>query len=137
MLWRQWKRNRTRAARLMQQGLVKERAWKSAGNGRGSWWNSGASHMNEAFSKRYFDQLGLVSLLNQKRRVLKTARTAGYGTVRLVVWEDGASLTTGPSYPIMQRRCHGRMELGTRSHGANALACRLSLIRRRCSGHDR
>jgi hypothetical protein len=28
--------------------------------------------MNEAFPKRYFDQLGLVSLLNQKRRVLKT-----------------------------------------------------------------
>lgn len=72
MLWRQWKRNYTRAARLIQRGLPKERALKSAGNGRGSWWNSGASHMNEAFPKRYFDQLGLVSLLNQKRRVLKT-----------------------------------------------------------------
>jgi len=72
MLWRQWKRSRTRAARLMQRGLAKERAWKSAGNGRGSWWNSGASHMNEAFPKRYFDQVGLLSLLNQKRGVLKT-----------------------------------------------------------------
>lgn len=73
MLWRQWKRNYTRAARLIQRGLTTERAWQSAGNGRGSWWNSGASHMNEAFPKRYFDQLGLVSLLNQRRRVLKTA----------------------------------------------------------------
>jgi RNA-directed DNA polymerase len=73
MLWRQWKRNHTRAVRLMQRGLPAERAWKSAGNGRGSWWNSGASHMNEAFPKRYFDQLGLVSLLHQKRGVLKTA----------------------------------------------------------------
>jgi RNA-directed DNA polymerase len=73
MLWRQWKRSRTRAHRLMQRGLSRERAWKSAGNGRGSWWNSGASHMNEAFPKRYFDQLGLLSLLNQKRCVLKTA----------------------------------------------------------------
>ena len=73
MLWRQWKRSHTRAARLIQRGLSSERAWKSAGNGRGSWWNSGASHMNEAFSKRYFDQLELVSLLNQKRGVLKTA----------------------------------------------------------------
>ena len=71
MLWRQWKRTRTRAARLMQRGLAKERAWKSAGNGRGSWWNSGASHLNEAFPRRYFDQLGLISLLNQKRPVLK------------------------------------------------------------------
>ena len=73
MLWRQWKRNYTRAARLIQRGLTTERAWKSAGNGRGSWWNSGASHMNEAFPKSYFDHAGLVSLLNQRRRVLKTA----------------------------------------------------------------
>jgi RNA-directed DNA polymerase len=72
MLWRQGKRSHTRAARLMQRGLARERALKSAGNGRGSWWNSGASHMNEAFPRRYFDQLGLVSLLNHKRGVLKT-----------------------------------------------------------------
>jgi len=73
MLWRQWKRSRTRAQRLMQRGLSRERALKSAGNGRGSWWNSGASHLNEALPRRYFDQLGLVSLLNQKRCILKTA----------------------------------------------------------------
>jgi RNA-directed DNA polymerase len=73
MLWRQWKRSRTRAVRLMQRGLSTERALKSAGNGRGSWWNSGASHMNEAFPKRYFDHLGLVSLVNHRRCVLKTA----------------------------------------------------------------
>ncbi len=72
MLWRQWKRSHTRATRLMQRGLDQERAWKSAANGRGSWWNSGASHMNEALPKRYFDQVGLLSLLNQKRGVLKT-----------------------------------------------------------------
>jgi len=72
MLWRQGKRSHTRAARLIHRGLSRERAWKSAGNGRGSWWNSGASHMNEAFPRRYFDQLGLVSLLNHKRGVLKT-----------------------------------------------------------------
>jgi RNA-directed DNA polymerase len=72
ILWRQWKRSHTRATRLMQRGLDQERAWKSAANGRGSWWNSGASHMNEAFPKRHFDQVGLLSLLNQKRGVLKT-----------------------------------------------------------------
>ena len=73
MLWRQWKRRYTRAKRLMYRGLQEERAWRSANNGRGSWWNSGASHINEAFPKRYFDQLRLISLLNQKRGVLKTA----------------------------------------------------------------
>ena len=39
-------------------GLEEVQAWKSATNGHGSWWNSGASHMNEAFPKRLFDQIG-------------------------------------------------------------------------------
>ena len=33
---------------------------------RGAWWNSGASHMNEAFPKRFFDSIGLVSLQNHR-----------------------------------------------------------------------
>ncbi len=68
ILWRQWKRNCTRAKNLMQLGLSEERAWRSATNGRGPWWNSGASHMNQALPKRYFDSLGLVSLLGQFKR---------------------------------------------------------------------
>ena len=67
-LWRRWKRSVTRAKELMKRGLGKPRAWKSATNGRGPWWNAGASHMNEAFPKSFFDRLGLVSLLNQLRR---------------------------------------------------------------------
>ena len=67
ILWRQWKRSHTRAKKLMGRGLSEERAWKSATNGRGPWWNSGASHMNQAFPKRYFDKLGLVSLQDQLR----------------------------------------------------------------------
>jgi RNA-directed DNA polymerase len=63
--WRQWKRPRTRAKKLMKLGIPEERAWKSAGNGRGPWWNAGASHMNQALPKQYFDRLGLVSLLNR------------------------------------------------------------------------
>jgi len=68
ILWRQWKRSFTRARKLMQRGLSEERAWHSAQNGRGPWWNSGASHMNEAFDKTYFTKLGLVSLLHQFHR---------------------------------------------------------------------
>jgi len=33
-------------------------------SGRGAWWNAGASHMNQAFKKSYFDRCGLVSLLD-------------------------------------------------------------------------
>lgn len=43
ILWRQWKRPYRRAKALMQRGLCEERAWKSATNRRGLWWNSGAS----------------------------------------------------------------------------------------------
>ena len=68
ILWRQWKRVYTRFKNLMKRGLQEERAWRSVTNGRGPWWNSGASHMNEAFPKRFFDELGLVSLLDQQRR---------------------------------------------------------------------
>lgn len=67
ILWRQWKRTYTRAKNLMKFGLDKDRALKSAMNGRGPWWNSGASHMNQCFPKRFFDRLGLVSVLHQLR----------------------------------------------------------------------
>lgn len=69
LLWRQWKRNFTRAKNLMKRGLEKLRAWKSATNGRGAWWNAGTSHLNEAFPKSYFDRLGLISLLDQLRKL--------------------------------------------------------------------
>jgi RNA-directed DNA polymerase len=73
ILWRQWKRSHTRARNLMKRGLKEERAWRSATNGRGPWWNAGASHMNEAFPKRFFDDLGLVSLLDYLRLIQSTA----------------------------------------------------------------
>lgn len=64
ILWRQWKRPYTRAKKLMNRGLDEERAWMSATNGRGAWWNAGASHMNAAYTKRDFSQMGLPSLLH-------------------------------------------------------------------------
>jgi len=68
ILWRQWKRSFTRAKNLMKRGSPEARAWRSATNGRGPWWNAGASHMNHAFRKSFFDRLGLVSLLDQLHR---------------------------------------------------------------------
>lgn len=68
LLWRQWKRPVTRAKALMKQGSTEQRAWQSATNGRGAWWNAGASHMNHAYPKSYFDRMGLVSLVDSRRR---------------------------------------------------------------------
>ena len=69
ILWRQWKRRSARVRNLLQRGLTKERALRAARNGRGPWWNAGASHMNVAFPKAWFDQLGLVSLLDTVQRL--------------------------------------------------------------------
>lgn len=68
ILWRQWKRPFTRAKMLQKRGLAEQRAWRSATNQRGPWWNAGARHMNEAYPKKWFSQLGLVSLLGTRLR---------------------------------------------------------------------
>jgi group II intron reverse transcriptase/maturase len=73
LLWRQWKRVYTRARNLMKAGIDKVRAWKSATNGRGPWWNGGASHMNQVFPKSWFDHMGLVSLVDTHRRFLSVS----------------------------------------------------------------
>ena len=73
ILWRQWKRRSARERNLLQRGLPKERAWRTARNGRGPWWNAGASHMNAAFPKSWFDHLGLVSLLDTVQRLQCTS----------------------------------------------------------------
>lgn len=68
VIWRQWKRPSTRARNLTRLGLNEERACKSGFNGRGPWWNSGASHVNQALPKKLWDNLGLVSILDTINR---------------------------------------------------------------------
>lgn len=69
ILWRQWKRPWRRFQRLMKLGLSEERAARSAFNQRGPWFNAGASHMNLALPRRYFDQFGLICMLQTLRRL--------------------------------------------------------------------
>ena len=69
VIWRQWKQPPTRLRNLMRLGLSEERANKSAFNGRGPWWNSGAQHMNYALPKKLWDRLGLVSILDTINRL--------------------------------------------------------------------
>ncbi len=73
VLWRQWKRVHTRARNLVKRGLTEERAWRSATNQRGPWFNAGASHMNAAFPNPWFDSLGLVSLLDTVQRLQRVS----------------------------------------------------------------
>ncbi len=64
VVWRQWKRPRTREAQMRRHGLDALRAWRSSVNGRGPWWNAGAKHMVAALPPKYFTSLGLVSLVS-------------------------------------------------------------------------
>jgi RNA-directed DNA polymerase len=73
ILWRQWKRPKTRARELQKRGLDRDRAKTSAYNGRGPWWNAGASHMNQAVGVSSLNQMGLVNLLHQHRRLVCTS----------------------------------------------------------------
>ena len=68
ILWRQWKRPWTRARKMISMGLDRVRAWVSATNGRGPWWNAGASHMNACVPARWLHRQGLVSLLYTHQR---------------------------------------------------------------------
>jgi RNA-directed DNA polymerase len=73
LLWRQWKRVYPRVKNLMRAGIDRQRAWQSATHGHGPWWNGGASHMNAAYPKSWFDRMGLVSLLETRQRFSSTS----------------------------------------------------------------
>lgn len=67
--WRQWKRPRTRAKKLLGLGLDTARAWRSAYNGNGPWRNAKASHLSVALPTSKWRAMGLVSLLEVRLRV--------------------------------------------------------------------
>jgi len=73
--WRQWKRPRTRKKELMKQGIAETRAAESASNGRGPWWNAGASHMNEALPLGWFRQRRLIFIGERIQRYQKSLKT--------------------------------------------------------------
>lgn len=69
LLWRQWKRPRTRYRRLRELGVAELNTRRGAGNGRGPWWNAGAQHMHLALPAAYFTRWGLLSLLREQQRL--------------------------------------------------------------------
>jgi len=73
VIWRQWKCPRTRRRKLLALGLDEQRAWKSAGNGRGPWWNAGALHMRHALPNRWFAQRELLSVLDAVRGLSRSS----------------------------------------------------------------
>jgi RNA-directed DNA polymerase len=86
VIWRHWKRPRTRMIKLIHLGFDRDYARSFAGNGRGAWWCAGSRCMNQAFPIAYLKEMGLLSLLEMLESLYnKRSRTAVYGTVRTVV----------------------------------------------------
>jgi RNA-directed DNA polymerase len=68
LLWRQWKKPKTRYKKMVQLGVKADRAKKAAAGGRGPWYNAGASHMHAAVPNRLLTEWGLLSLLHRHRQ---------------------------------------------------------------------
>lgn len=70
LLWRQWKHWRGRYRALVKLGVGRFFARQLACNRRGPWRNARSPHMQEACPNRYFDHMGLLSLVETHRRLL-------------------------------------------------------------------
>jgi RNA-directed DNA polymerase len=72
VLWKQWKRPRTRARELAKRGVDAELAHRTAYSGYGHWRCAGFSALNRAVLTLELRQYGLVSLLEEHRRLAST-----------------------------------------------------------------
>lgn len=68
LLWRQWKKPKTRYKKMVQLGVKADRAKKAVAGGRGPWYNAGASHMHAAVPNRLLEKWGLLSLVQKHRQ---------------------------------------------------------------------
>ena len=68
-LWRRWKTPRTRAREMVKRGVTEKLAWGLAYGGHGPWWCARQWTMSQAFPTSWFAGMGLVSLVEEYRRL--------------------------------------------------------------------
>jgi group II intron reverse transcriptase/maturase len=73
ILWRQWKRNMTRAKNLIKLGLSGDAAWRFVRIERGPWATAGTNIMHRVLKNSYFESLGLFSLQEQYQRLQRVS----------------------------------------------------------------
>jgi len=72
IVWRQWKAPRTRLRKLVKLGVWPDLAAAGAYGGRGPWHNSNGHHMKLAVPNETLRRMGLVSLLEEYQRLVRT-----------------------------------------------------------------
>lgn len=73
IIWKQWKRTRTRAKNMIKLGLSSDAAWRFARKQRGPWVAAGENVMNRVLNNAYFENHGLVSLQSQYYRLQRVS----------------------------------------------------------------
>jgi RNA-directed DNA polymerase len=69
IVWRQWKRPRTRFRELCRRGIDAPRAAALTNYGRGPWWSAGTMQMNQALPTKTLNAMGLTSFIHEHRRL--------------------------------------------------------------------
>jgi group II intron reverse transcriptase/maturase len=84
MLWKRWKRGRTRYRKLVELGVPPELAALGAG-GSSPWRMAATPAVNMALSNAYWAREGLINITERYRQMRETLRTAGCNKARPVV----------------------------------------------------
>ena len=125
ILWRQWKKPKTRFKKLVSLGLDRERARASSGNGRGDWVERRRFAHERLRPRRPPGKVRtIVSLLDLHRRVARHVgnRRMPNGTYGGVRGEAGDGFT----YSIEPLPASGKRFLGTRALTARRLPLALA-----------
>ena len=84
MVWKRWKRGRTRYRKLVELGVSSELAALGAG-GSSPWRMAATPVVNMALSNVYWEREGLTNITGRYRQLRETLRTAGCNKARPVV----------------------------------------------------
>ncbi len=76
LLWRQWKKPRTRIKRLTSMGLDLKTTLHWTLQRRGPWWQSKGPHVNSTLTVEWFARQGLRSFLGEHRRLASASKLA-------------------------------------------------------------
>jgi RNA-directed DNA polymerase len=69
VIWKQWKRIRTRGRNLMKLGIVKYKAWEFANTRKGYWRTAGSAILNRSVTSERLKQAGYIFFLDYYRAV--------------------------------------------------------------------
>ncbi len=85
LLWKRWKRPRTRQRNLVALGVPPRTAHEASGSGKGTWRLAASPPVQQALSNAFWRRQGLESITERYHQLRTTGRTAGCGPACPVV----------------------------------------------------